>query len=67
MLIRETEWNQIRDQFSDEEKLDLRKADIGESICPRGTIIEATKLPLALQMKVAAAVESVRMPSKGVR
>lgn len=67
MLIRDSEWNKIREQFSDEEKSELRKADIGESICPRGTIIEATKLPLALRMKVAAAVGELRMPSKGSR
>jgi hypothetical protein len=44
MLIRHETWDQIRDQFSEEEKMDLRECVTGECICPPGLIIEESDL-----------------------
>lgn len=57
MLIRDTTWERIRDKFSEREKIELRKAVTGEVICPRGFILEPTKLDVALEFKIEQAVK----------
>lgn len=57
MLIRDTAWSRIREQFSEEEKADLRKTVTGETICPRGFIIDATQLQSELNQKLSLALK----------
>jgi hypothetical protein len=52
MLIRDTTWDRIRMQFTEDEKVELRKAVTGETICPRGFCLEPTQLPEALGNKL---------------
>lgn len=52
MLIQISEWEKIRDQFSQEEKDALNLAVTGESICPRGLNIDTRKLTFAIGAKL---------------
>jgi hypothetical protein len=54
MLLRvlETEWERVREQFTDEEKRALRRAIEGEMICPKGVIINiADAGPAGVKLK----------------
>lgn len=42
MVVKEEDWERIREHFSEEEKAALRKAIIGETICPKGWMIDTT-------------------------
>jgi hypothetical protein len=53
MLIQDDRWKVVREQFSEEEKIELRQAVTGETICPRGFYIDETKLNPQLNAKVA--------------
>ena len=57
MFISDKRWEGIRDQFSEEEKAQLRKAVTGETICPRGFSIDETRLDVALEFKILQAVK----------
>lgn len=39
MIVTETDWERIRDEFSEAEKKGLRAHIVGESICPRGVVM----------------------------
>lgn len=52
MLIRDTTWSEIRECFTEEEKVALRECVAGETICPRGFIIETDDLAPALRDKL---------------
>ncbi len=67
MLIRDTDWEAIRDQFSEDEKVELRKAIQGEAICPKGFIIDETKLNVALEFKITQAVANHKADRKVLR
>jgi hypothetical protein len=60
MLVRDSTWTAIREQFSETEKAELRKAVTGETICPRGFSLEVTNLPAALAEKLGAAIKGAR-------
>jgi hypothetical protein len=60
MLIRDAEWGKIREQFTEEEKLDLRETVTGECICPKGFFIEESDLVPELAAKISAAIKGVR-------
>lgn len=56
MLIRDTVWDAIRGQFSEEEKSELRLHVTGETICPRGFCVEGENIPDPLRTKFFDAV-----------
>lgn len=56
MLIRETVWEKIRVQFSEEEKQQLRANVVGNAICPKGCIIDVDRLSIELSAKLMAAL-----------
>lgn len=60
MLVRLTEWETVREQFSDEEKDALNLAVTGEAICPRGVIIDEDKLPSRLKKKLVETMPSLK-------
>ena len=43
MLVRESAWNKVRDYFTETEKAVLNGAYTGETICPRGIVIDLEK------------------------
>lgn len=43
MLLRMSDWERIRDQFTETEKKLLNEAITGETICPRGCIVDEQK------------------------
>ena len=55
MLITDATWQRIRERFSEEEKQALRDAWCGETICPKGIVIDEAKLDEALCARVTAA------------
>jgi hypothetical protein len=56
MLIRDTIWDKIRSQFSEEEKAQLRTVFQAHCICPKGVIIDDDRLDPPLQAKIRLAV-----------
>jgi hypothetical protein len=57
MLIRDTTWNVIRTQFTEEEKAQLREGVTGETLCPRGFVISHSLISdTALVAKLEKAV-----------
>lgn len=44
MLLRMTEWDRIREQFTPEEKKRINDAITGETVCPRGCTLDEAKL-----------------------
>ncbi len=56
MLIPDTTWERIREQFSDRERFDLRKAVTGQVLSPAGFIIEPARLDVALEFKIEQAM-----------
>jgi hypothetical protein len=67
MLIRMSEWEQIRAQFSKEEKAVLNLAVTGESICPRGLIIDIGKLTDEVGVKLVNLLWSWQKEQKAGR
>jgi hypothetical protein len=55
IFIRDSRWSEIREQFSEEEKVELRAAVTGEVICPRGFYIDPLKLTGYVAAKIAEA------------
>ena len=45
MLIRMSDWERVRVEFSQAEKDNLNKAITGETICPRGLMIDESQAP----------------------
>jgi hypothetical protein len=60
MLIRDTVWTAIREQFSEEEKAELRKAVTGEAICPRGFCVDVEAIPEPLRTKLTTALKGAK-------
>jgi hypothetical protein len=52
MLVHQTTWDKIREHFSSEEKLEMREAVSGETVCPPGVILDGSKLSLELRAKL---------------
>ena len=59
MLMRDAVWEEIREQFSEEEKVELRKAVKGQTICPPGFVVHTDELPKALDDKLYKALQSI--------
>jgi len=57
LKIRNSTWNLIRKDFSENEKEELKKFLIGEIICPPCFIIDETKLNVALEFKIIQAIK----------
>ncbi len=55
MLITDVTWNRIREQFSEDEKALLRAHITGETICPRGIVVEESELSTELAAKLKTA------------
>ena len=49
MLIRDGVWESIRERFSEDDKVELRKHVTCETICPRGFMVDAESIPEPLQ------------------
>ena len=60
MLIRTSTWQLIREQFSEDEKSELNEAYAGETICPRGIVVDEQRLPLDVKTKLITAVAGVK-------
>ena len=56
MLIRDSDWEAIREQFSEDQKAALRASVQGQAICPKGFIIDETKLDVVLEFKITQAM-----------
>jgi hypothetical protein len=52
MIIRDTTWSRIREQFSADEKAALNKTITGHAVCPRGIAIDEDKLDVPLREKI---------------
>jgi hypothetical protein len=59
MLIRETTWAKIREQFTEDEKQQLRDASNGQTICPPGTVVDEDRLGAELREKLKRAKATV--------
>lgn len=57
MLITDQTWQRIRSQFDDTEKAALNNAVAGSCICPRGLVLEDSRMPPELLAKLKAAKE----------
>ena len=58
MLIQDSVWEKIREQFSEEEKKELRQAVTNECICPPGMFIDLDKLDSDLKTKIVGATRT---------
>jgi hypothetical protein len=56
MLIRNSTWERIRDQFTEEEKADLRMCVVSKCICPPGFMIEEDDVQPTLLNKLKFAM-----------
>lgn len=61
MMVRALHWEKIRDQFSDEERQELRAAVTGEIICPAGFTIDLSRVNDALAAKFTTAESIARV------
>jgi hypothetical protein len=52
MIVTLAKWETIRDRFSDDEKDALNAANIGETICPRGIIVDEKQLSAKILEKL---------------
>lgn len=56
MIIRDSIWKLIREQFTEEEKLELCAKFIGRVICLAGNAIDVDLLTLSLRIKLRDAI-----------
>lgn len=56
MILRTSTWERIRDDFSEAEKKELNGAVTGESVCPRGFVINEKHLSFVLRVKLNGAL-----------
>jgi hypothetical protein len=52
VIVTAAVWERIRDDFSENEKEQLRGATCGDSICPRGAILDEETLGAELRAKI---------------
>lgn len=52
MLLTMATWETMRENFSEEEKMQINVAICGETICPRGCILDVEKLGPELAAKI---------------
>jgi len=60
MILRYSTWEKIREQFTEEEKADIRLAITGEIICPRGWSVEVANIAEPLRGKFGAAIAETK-------
>ena len=60
MLLRMKVWEAIRNHFVQWEKDQLNAAISGETICPKGIVIDEQVLPEVLNAKLKFAIEQER-------
>jgi hypothetical protein len=60
MILTIAKWATIRDLFSEEEKLALNSVITGETVCPRGIVIDEKKLSLKILAKLAKGSETAK-------
>lgn len=61
MIVRmPDEWNAIREHFTEDEKRRLNSSISGETICPRGIVIDVSTLPDELADKLTVAIQNAR-------
>jgi hypothetical protein len=58
MLLRDNVWEAIREQFTEEERVELRKFVTGVSVCPRAFVVDAESIPNPLQSKLTTAIHN---------
>jgi hypothetical protein len=58
VIITIAKWATIRDLFSEEEKLALNSAITGETVCPRGIVVDEKRLSLKILGKIAKGSET---------
>lgn len=58
MLLTMNTWEKIRGAFSEDEKADINAAIAGETICPRGCVLDEALMPAVLVIKLKAAKEA---------
>lgn len=56
MLIQDSTWDKIRERFTEDEKKILRAHVTGETVCPRGIVVDADALPKELREKLQIGV-----------
>lgn len=56
MILRHATWEKIREQFTEEEKADIRIGITGEIICPRGWSVEIGNILEPTRAKFVAAL-----------
>lgn len=52
MLLTMAKWESIRERFTEEEKAKINAAIIGETICPKGCILDEDKLGAQLLKQI---------------
>lgn len=67
LLITAVAWDQIREQFNEDEKQQLRDASAGESICPRGAFIDEDRLGREMRAKLKQQAAAIHNAQKGMR
>lgn len=60
MLITDATWKKIRDQFTEQEKNELRQQVCGETICPPGMVLKEEGMRPDLWRKISDAKLGVR-------
>lgn len=55
MLLTMARWDAIREQFTEEEKKELNAAITGETLCPKGAVLDESLLRAELAEKIKAA------------
>jgi len=61
LFLRMTDWQKIRQSFSEEEKVLINQAICGETICPQGCTLEILKLGMNLAAKLASELAAAKV------
>lgn len=67
LLITEVAWDAIRDDFSEDEKQQLRDAAIGTTVCPRGTFVDEDRLGAEMRAKLKQHTAAIHNAQRGLR
>lgn len=60
MILLDSTWTKIREQFTEDEKVDILIGVTGDIICPRGWSVEIAKIPEPTRAKFVAALNEVK-------
>lgn len=67
LLITEVAWDAIRDDFTEDEKQQLRDAAIGTTVCPRGTFVDEDRLGQEMRRKLKQHAAAIHHAQRGLR